>query len=78
MVDISEDFETKRRAVLAFSTQFYQADSKEPKTVISSKEFMDFWHARARYFGGLIGRVDGEPYFLHQPAEIFDPVEFWT
>ena len=78
VVDISEDFETKRRAVLAFSTQFYQADSKEPTTVISSKEFMDFWQARARYFGGLIGRSYGEPYFMHQPAEIFDPVKLWS
>ena len=78
VVDISEDFETKRRAVLAFSTQFYQADSKEPTTVISSKESMDFWQARARYFGGLIGRSYGEPYFMHQPAEISDPVELWS
>ena len=78
VVDISEDFETKLRAVLAFSTQLYQADSKEPTTAISSKDFMDFWKARARYFGGLIGRSYGEPYFMHQPAEIFDPVKLWS
>ncbi len=78
VVDISEDFETKRRAVMAFSTQFYQAGSKGPATFISSKEFMGFWEAKARYFGGLIGRIYGEPYFMHEPAEIFDPVELWS
>ena len=78
VVDISDDFETKRRAVLAFSSQFHQADSKEPSTFISSKEFMGFWQAKARYFGGLIGRTYGEPYFMHQPAEISDPVKLWS
>jgi len=78
VVDISEDFETKRRAVMAFSSQFYQAEQKGPATFISSKEFMGFWEAKARYFGGLIGRTYGEPYYMHQPAEIFDPVELWS
>ncbi len=78
VVDISEDFETKQRAVQAFSSQFYQDQSKGPTTFISSKEFMGFWQAKARYFGGLIGRTYGEPYFMHQPAEILDPVELWS
>ena len=39
---------------------------------------MDFGQARARYFGGLIGRSYGEPYFMHQLAEIFDPVKLWS
>ena len=78
IVDISEDFDTKRRAVLAFASQFYQPDSKEPATYISSKDFMDFWQAKARYFGGLIGKTYGEPYFMHEPAEVPDPVALWS
>ena len=78
IVDISEDFQTKKQAVLAFSSQFYQSDSKAPSTEISSEGFLDFWQSKARYFGGLIGRTYGEPYFMQQPAEIADPVELWS
>jgi len=78
VVDVSEDFDTKRRAVLAFASQFYQPDSAETATYISSKDFMGFWEAKARYFGGLIGRTYGEPYFTHEPAEVPDPVALWA
>ena len=78
VVDISEDFAIKRRAVLAFASQFYQPDSAEPATYISSKDFMGFWQAKARYFGGLIGKTYGEPYFMHEPAEVPDPIALWS
>jgi len=78
VVDISEDFAIKRRAVLAFASQFYQPDSTEPATYISSKDFMGFWEAKARYFGGLIGKTYGEPYFMHEPAEVPDPIALWS
>ena len=78
IVDISEDFQTKRQAVLAFTSQFYQRGSSEPATYISSNEFLGFWEAKARYFGGLIGKTYGEPYFMHEPAEVFDPVALWS
>ena len=77
-MDISEDFETKRQAVSAFGSQFYQPGSSEPATYISSSEFMGFWEAKARYFGGLIGKTHGEPYFMHEPAEVPDPVALWS
>ena len=78
IVDISEDFDTKRQAVLAFASQFHQPDSTEPATYISSKDFMGFWQAKARYFGGLIGKTYGEPYFMHEPVEVPDPVALWS
>ena len=78
VVDISEDFDTKRRAVLAFGSQFHQPNSKEPYTFISSKEFMGFWEAKARYFGGLIGKTYGEPFFMHELVEVSDPVALWS
>ena len=78
VVDISQDFETKRRAVQAFASQFYQPDSEEPATYISSKDFMGFWEAKARYFGGLIGKTYGEPYFMHEPVEVPDPLALWS
>ena len=78
VVDISDDFQTKRRAVLTFASQFHQPGSQEPSTFISSKDFMGFWEAKARYFGGLIGKTYGEPYFMHETAEVLDPVDLWS
>ena len=51
VVDVSEVWEQKMEAVKAFKTQFYQPDSVEPETAISSKGFLDFLSARAIEFG---------------------------
>ncbi len=61
IVDVSETFETSRRAILAFSSQFYQEGAEdEPQTLIKRKEFLTGLEARARYFGEQIGVVYGE------------------
>lgn len=55
VVDVSEFIETKMESVLAYKTQFYDPESKEPQTPISSKNFTDSITYRARDFGRLIG-----------------------
>lgn len=55
VVDVSEFMETKMKAVLAYKTQFYDANSKEPETPISSKNFTDSIIYRARDLGRLVG-----------------------
>ncbi|MFI0431195.1 bacillithiol biosynthesis deacetylase BshB1 [Mariniflexile sp. HMF6888] len=55
VVDVSEFMETKMKAVLAYKTQFYDANSKEPETPISSKNFTDSILYRARDLGRLVG-----------------------
>ncbi|MCE2876706.1 MAG: bacillithiol biosynthesis deacetylase BshB1 [Bacteroidetes bacterium] len=45
---------------LAFKTQFYNPNSTEPATPISSKEFMEFLSARALEYGRTIGTKYGE------------------
>lgn len=55
VVDVSEFIETKMEAVLAYKTQFYDANSKEPQTPISSKNFTDSILYRARDLGRLVG-----------------------
>ena len=42
-------------SVLAYKTQFYNPDSKEPQTPISSKNFTDSIKYRARDLGRIIG-----------------------
>jgi bacillithiol biosynthesis deacetylase BshB1 len=60
IVDISDVFEQKMQSILAFKTQFYNPNSTEPETPISSKEFMEFLRARALEFGRTIGTKYGE------------------
>ncbi len=60
VVDISPFWEKKIAAVKAYKSQFYNPDSKEPETVISSPEFLEFIKARATEFGLSIGVRYGE------------------
>lgn len=55
VVDVTGYMDTKMASVLAYSTQFYDPDSKEPSTPISSKNFTDSIDYRARDLGRLIG-----------------------
>lgn len=64
--DISDTFETKKKAILAFKTQFnVENPGNEPETYISSKKFFKGIEARARHYGHLIGAEFGEPLKYH-------------
>jgi len=60
IVDVSGFMETKMEAVLAYKTQFYDENSKEPMTPISTKNFTDNIKNRAIDMGRLIGTAYGE------------------
>ena len=60
--DISKHFNRKMEAVLAFKTQFYNPDSAEPNTPISSMEFLEFLKARAITLGRPAGFNYAEGY----------------
>ncbi len=55
VVDISGFIEKKIESVLAYKSQFYDANSNEPTTPISDKNFLDSVTYRARDLGRLIG-----------------------
>ncbi len=55
VVDVSNYIDVKMKAVLAYKTQFFDANSKEPETPISSKNFTDSIAYRARDLGRLVG-----------------------
>jgi bacillithiol biosynthesis deacetylase BshB1 len=59
-IDISDTIELKKAAIMAFSSQFFDPNSKEPSTPISSKDFFDFVEAKARVYGRQIGATFGE------------------
>lgn len=55
VVDISGFLDKKIDAVKAYSSQFYDASSKEPISPITSKNFLDSVSYRARDLGRLVG-----------------------
>jgi N-acetylglucosamine malate deacetylase 1 len=70
IVDISAEFETKLMAVRAYASQFYQEESKDPETYISSPQFLESITNKAKYFGFQIGVDYGEPFLVKSVIKI--------
>ena len=69
IVDISDSFDKKMKAIKAFRTQFFDPDSKEPETFISRPEFLGYLISRAQFYGFQIGRHYGEPFYCEEQIE---------
>lgn len=54
VVDITNYMDKKMEAILAYSSQFYDPNSKEPETPISSKNFLELIKAKSVLFGRAI------------------------
>ncbi len=72
VVDISEEFEVKLQAIRAYRSQFYNPEYKGEKTFISSKEFMDNFESRARYYGWIGGVKYAEPFWVREAIVLDD------
>lgn len=72
IVDIGEHIHTKVASIKAYKSQFYDPGSQEPKTVISSKNFMDSVTYRAQDLGRLIGAEYGEGFISAQDLGLSD------
>lgn len=77
--DISETWDSKKKAVLAFNTQFNVENAgQEPETYISTPSYFKQLEARARYFGHLAGFEFGEPLkYYNGPAPLSSFDEFF-
>ena len=60
VVDITGYVEQKTTAILAYSSQFYDPNSKEPESPISSKNFLESLNYRSRDLGRLTGLEHAE------------------
>jgi len=70
VVDISEEMEVKLKAVKAYSTQFFNAESKETETMISSKSFLDSISYRAKDLGRQSNCEYAEGFLAHQMPKV--------
>ena len=78
IVDISEFLDEKMAAIRAHVSQFYDPNSTEPETRLTSAGFLDELANRSKYFGSLIGTAAGEPFFVREALNIEDPVDLLT
>ncbi len=69
-VDVTGYIDLKMKSVLAYQTQFYDPDSKEPETPISSKNFTDSVKYRARDLGRIIGTEYAEGFNVERHAAV--------
>jgi bacillithiol biosynthesis deacetylase BshB1 len=66
VIDITAYMERKIEAVLAYGTQFNNADTSEPQTYISSPQFLETVKARALMLGKRIGVGYAEGYITEK------------
>lgn len=70
VVDVTGQWEKKIEAIHAFKTQFYDPNSSEPKTPISTPDFMHFLNARGREYGRMIGVSFAEGFTAKRPVGV--------
>lgn len=74
IVDISNFLPAKMEAIRAHRSQFYDPESHEPETRLTSETFIDQLENRSRYFGSLIGTEAGEPFYVREALNVDDPI----
>ena len=70
VVDISGYMDKKLDAVMAYRSQFYDENSKEPATPISSSNFLDSISYRARDLGRLINTEHAEGFTVERHVAV--------
>ncbi len=70
VIDITEHWETKEQSIRAFKSQFFDPNSKEPNSYISSPDFLSFIQARAQEMGHKIGVKYGEGFQSQKTIQV--------
>jgi bacillithiol biosynthesis deacetylase BshB1 len=70
VVDISGYMDTKVAAVKAYKSQFFDSESKEPQTPISSSNFLESITYRARDLGRLINTEHAEGFMVERNVAV--------
>lgn len=72
VIDITDVYEIRQKAVRAFKSQFFDPNSNEPETLLSKKSFLDFIDTRAKFYGQMIGVQYGDPLYSVKPFGVND------
>ena len=71
-VDVTAVWERKMKSIMAFSSQFYNAESAEPETPISGEDFIHFLEARAIEMGRPMGVKYAEGFLINRTPGVKD------
>lgn len=77
VVDVSDCYEVRMQAILAYKSQFFNPDSQEEDTFISSPEFLDFLKARSQEFGQITGVQYAEGFIAQRHVGVKDLTELF-
>jgi len=77
VVDITEQYPLKLQVIGAYRSQFFDPQSSDPQTPLSHPRFLAAIEARSRYYGGLIGKEHGEPFWTRDTLELGDLLAFF-
>ena len=77
VVDISDCFAIKTQAILAYKSQFFDPNSTEKETFISSPEFLEFLKARSQEFGQITGVKYAEGFLAQRQIGVRDITELF-
>jgi bacillithiol biosynthesis deacetylase BshB1 len=72
IVDITGFWEIKKNSIMAFDSQFYDPESDEPETFISSPGFLEFIESRCKMWGHMIGTRYGEGFTVNRNIGVID------
>lgn len=78
IVDISDTWQRKWEAIRAHASQFYNPQSSEPQSRVSTSQFLYEIEARDRYWGAMIGVESGEAFYVREALNVADPVALLT
>lgn len=70
VIDVTEEWEQRTKSLMCFESQFYNPNSTEPDTPISSESFLKHVEGRAVQFGRFIGAKYGEGFNVIRPAGV--------
>jgi bacillithiol biosynthesis deacetylase BshB1 len=75
IVDVSETWEQRMKAVAAYKSQFHNPHLKQPATYLASETFFEWVDGRGALYGAQIGVRRGEPFVLRNPIPVDDPIK---
>jgi bacillithiol biosynthesis deacetylase BshB1 len=77
IVDVSEFYEDKMRAVQAYRSQLHDGGSHDPGVIINQPGFLGKIESKLRYYGTLIDSDYGEPFYVREALKVDDPIAFF-
>jgi N-acetylglucosamine malate deacetylase 1 len=77
LVDITAFWSKKMEAVNAFSSQFYNPESTEPMSSISSKQFLEVVEGRGKTFGRYMSVDYAEGFRTERPLGVSNVTELF-